>query len=115
MTIIAPATPELLQRCRETRWPTLHAGICSIEEDGQVSGVCGLVQSQGRFWLFATLTSESRRPRTIARGLRELKSILEGRVIYALADPDVEGSERVVQHLGFEPYDLERRVYRRAP
>lgn len=83
--------------------------------EGEPIGLVGIYPERGRMIMFATLTPKAKSyPQGILRGARRLLeqvAHLEA-PICAYADPEIEGSERLLEHLGF--VHMAERVYARV-
>lgn len=113
MIEIVPATAETLKRFYgKLPVPTVRA--IAVTEGDEVLGVAGFYPDNGRSVLFAKIGEQVDRRKHIRTILicahRVLSMARElGMPINALADPTIEGSERLIQHLGGER--VHREIY----
>lgn len=115
MTEIRPATMEGLTRFYGKR-PTRSLCAMMAVRNGQILGVAGYYNDSSRFVLFADFGDEVRHDkRLIVRGLRAMTNLLKARrvPVKVLADPDIPGSEKLLEHMGCTP--LGGRIYQWAP
>jgi hypothetical protein len=109
MTIV-PATRELLERFYGEAPARTQKAVVAIDGE-RVVGVAGLYVDDERQVMFADLTDEVRHDkRTVIKGIREVMKLASHRMpVHSLADPEIEGSDTLLLHMGFTP--LEGRVY----
>jgi hypothetical protein len=103
---IVPATAELLERFYGSAPTRSQRAVVAIKDD-RVIGVAGIYTEDESSVMFSDLTDELRKDkRTVVRGIREVMKLAARRAlpVYALADPEVDGSERLLLHMGFEHY-----------
>ena len=103
---IVPATSELLQRFYGAA-PTRSQRAVVAVKDEKVIGVAGIYTDDERSVMFSDLTDELRKDkRAVIRGVREVMKLASKRQmpVYAWADPEIEGSDRLLVHMGFEHY-----------
>ena len=108
MTEIMPATAEMIRALHKELPRTVRA-IAAVE-DGRVLGIAGLYPQDGYLVLFGAVAPETRaemcrHKRTLLRIVWEVLGMALRRrtPVVAMADPDIEGSERLLLHLGFMP------------
>lgn len=107
--VIRPATREDFARLGKVALKSARG--LAVERDGMLLGIAGLYRDgpTSRKVLFSELTDELRRDkRALIALIRAVTPLMSGRV-FSLADPEIEGSEVLLEHMGFEPY--EGRVY----
>ena len=105
MVEIRPATQELLRAFSgEDHRRTVRALVAL--EDGEVIGAAGLYVDPERLVCFAKLTERMRKhPRAIVRAAKRLLEMARGRApVHAMADPQIEGSVKLLERLGFEKF-----------
>lgn len=107
---IVPATATLLHGYGIAVVPTMQA-VCALDGEGEVVGIAGLARYAHCTWLFSDLRPDVKRPRLFVMGMRRLVPMMEGRVVYAHADPEVEGSVFLLRRMGFEKVYADRDVY----
>lgn len=96
-TEIVPATAEMLDTPH-----TVQA--IAVVLDGEVLGVGGIIL--GSQMIFAQITDALRADRrSLVRAYRRVLGLTRARPLYAHADPEIEGSERLLEHMGFEATD----------
>jgi hypothetical protein len=108
---IVPATADLLQRFYGAAPTRSQRAVVAIKDD-RVIGVAGVYPDGERAVMFSDLTDELRADkRAVVRGIRAVLELASKRdmPVHAWADPKVEGSERLLLHMGFE--HLKDRVY----
>lgn len=111
MTAIVPATQELLERFYGYTPKRSQRAVVAVDGE-RVIGVAGVYMDDGRQVMFSDLTDEIRKDkRTIVRGIREVLRLAAKRhlPVHALADPEIEGSETLLRHMGFE--EIADRIY----
>jgi hypothetical protein len=107
MTQILPATVEHFDRLKGALPMTARAFAVVRGED--VLGIGGVYRDGAIQVMFSELTDELRRDkRSLIRLIRSVKALLRPRA-QAFADPEIKGSEALLEHMGFEP--LVGRVY----
>lgn len=105
---IVLATPELLERFYGQK-PVKTQRAIAVVENGEVLAVGGIFATQANYVIFSEMRQDVRSQpwyrRTLIRAVRRILSFAVKRDIpvLALADPDIEGSENLLKHLGFEP------------
>ena len=110
MTEIVPATAEMIRALHKELPRTVRA-IAAVE-DGRVLGIGGLYPQDGYLVLFGAVAPETRaemcrHKRTLLRVVWAVlgMAIKRRTPVLAMADPDIDGSERLLLHLGFIPQD----------
>lgn len=94
-TEIVPATAGMLDT------PHTVQAIAVVRGE-EVLGVGGVIV--GSQMIFARITDALRADRrSLVRAYRRVLSLTALRPLYAHADPEIEGSERLLEHMGFEP------------
>lgn len=112
MTEIRPATVEDFVRLGSRVPKTARAFAAA--DGGDVLGIGGVYRDGTSLVLFGELTDKIRSDkRAFVRLIRAVKTLLDGRAAYSLADPEIDGSDVLLRHIGFEPF--EGRVYRWQP
>jgi hypothetical protein len=103
MTEIVPATPELLARFYGDA-PKRTARAVAVVRGEEVLGVGGVYREGTNSVLFSDMTDELRKnKRALVKALRAVMRLMKG-TVYSWADPDIEGSDVLLKHMGFEPY-----------
>jgi len=105
MMRIVPATPELLERTRVGKPPMSMRALVGLDEHDNVVAVAGMYPAGHRMVLFADLTDQLRgNKRDLIRGIRALMELAAKRnaPVHALADPEIEGSRALLEHMGFK-------------
>lgn len=110
MTEIRPATAELLARFYGQAPTRTQRAVVAVDGE-RVIGVAGVYPDGARMVMFSELTDELKRDkRAIVRGIRAVRRLAPAGVpVHALADPDIAGSEVLLEHMGFTP--VHGRVY----
>lgn len=113
MTEIVPATAEMLRRFYG-RLPEQTVRALAVTEGDVVLGVTGFYPDNGRTVLFAKIGEQVERRRYVRTILICAHRILEmartlGMPIQAVADTEIEGSNRLIEHLGAER--IHREIY----
>ena len=98
MIEVVPATKVLLRRYNADVSITMRA-LCAVKDD-EVVAIAGVAHVRGNDWLF--MDSRFMSKRLFVLGIRKLMPLLAGRVTYAHADPNVTGSDFLLQRLGFQ-------------
>lgn len=104
MTEIVTATAEILERFYGDAPARTVRAIAAVRDD-RVIGVAGVYADGSRLVMFSQLTDELRRDRrSIVRGIRRLTELARARrmPVHAVADAAIEGSERLLEHIGFQ-------------
>lgn len=112
---IVPATMELLQRFYGEVPKRSQRAVVAIKDD-RIIGVAGIYTDDERSVMFSQMTEECRQDkRTVVRGIRAVMKLAMARAmpVMALADPAIEGSERLLEHMGF--VHLKDRIYQWQP
>lgn len=101
--VIRPATLEDFVRLKAA--PPKTARAYAVVKDEEVIGIGGVYRDGVSKVLFSELTDEIRRDkRTLIGLIRAVRSLMRGRV-FSFADPEIPGSEVLLEHMGFEPYE----------
>lgn len=105
MAEIVNATSEMLSQF-ENHPKTVRA-IAAVEGD-KVLGIAGFYPQNGALVLCAYIADEARKEmnkhkRTLIQCARKLIGMTKGMPLLAHADPEIEGSEVLLRHLGFQP------------
>lgn len=108
MIEIVPATTQMIGTLNRGLPKTVRA-VAAVQ-DGEVLGVAGFFPHEGHLIMFADIAPVARaeicrHKRTLVRCARRVMgmAIERGMPIIASADPDIEGSDRLLLHLGFAP------------
>jgi hypothetical protein len=74
-------------------------------KDDRIIGAAGVYADVQRVVVFARLTDELRADkRAVVKGIRKIMSLVpEGLPAHAVADPEIDGSDRLLTHMGFSP------------
>jgi hypothetical protein len=105
-TEIVPVTPQMYVDFIGERPKVTVRAVVAIR-DNRIIGMAGVFvdKRNARLSMFSHLTDEIRKDRrTIARGIRSVMKIAKSLrlPIQAVADETVEGSEKLLEHMGFE-------------
>lgn len=74
-----------------------------VEIDGQIMGIGGVYYDGESIIAFSSIRPELKRHKvTILKGARKVMGLVNGRACLAIASKDHAGSERLLEHLGFE-------------
>jgi hypothetical protein len=115
MVQIVPATMELLKRFYGEEPKRSQRAVVAIKDD-RIIGVAGIYTEKERSVMFSEMSDECRKDkRTVVKGIRAVMKLASARAmpVMALADPEIEGSEKLLEHMGFAP--LKGRVYQWQP
>ena len=115
MVQIVPATYELLERFYGAAPTRSQRAVVAVKGD-EVIGIAGIYTDDERSVMFSDLTDELRQDkRSVIRGVRAVMKLALRRAlpVYAWADPEIDGSDRLLVHMGFEHY--KDGVYRWQP
>jgi len=115
MTEIVPATPELLSSYYGSP-PARSQRAVAVVKDGSVIGVGGVYADGDRQVMFSDMTDELRRDkRALIMGMRAVMKLAARRAlpVVAEADAEIEGSEKLLEHMGFE--HIGQRIYAWRP
>lgn len=115
MTGHVEATPELVRAFYGERPARTMRGYAYLK-DGEPVVLWGFIREAYRWVLFMDAKDGVRRynqewRRIIALGIRKLLPLLYElqAPVHAFADPDIDGSCELLEHIGFEP--LNQRIY----
>lgn len=110
MTEIVSATAEMIQALHRELPRTVRA-IAAVE-NGEVLGVTGFYPQEGHLVIFADIAPKARaeicrHKRTLIKcAWKVLGMAMRRRMpIVATADPEIEGADRLLEHLGFAPHN----------
>lgn len=101
---LVPATMELLQRFYGEKPARSQRAVVAMKGD-RIVGVAGIYTDAERSVMFSEMTDECRKDkRAVVMGIRAVMALAKARAmpVHALADPGIEGSERLLEHMGFE-------------
>lgn len=108
MPEIVPATAQMIAETEGALPRTSR--VWALVEGERVLGLFGFYPESGRLVLFARFSDQLRSDgmkfkRTIARGYGKLLALLStyDMPVHSLADPKVDGSCRLLEHMGFKP------------
>jgi len=109
---IRPATSDLLTKFYG-ELPRTQKSLVIIE-DGELIAVTGLYPDKDRMIMFTDIKEEIRPRlkdyrRTILICAKRLFKMTNNLPVHALADPEIEGSDRMLKHFGFE--QLQKDLY----
>lgn len=108
MITVRPATYEDIVRL-DGQPPARTCRAMVAEEDGRVTGIWGFYTHNTRYVLFSSFSPEFRRHKRnfviAVKSARELFYRLPEMPLLAEADPDIEGSDVLLKHLGFTQLD----------
>lgn len=109
---IRPATAEDLRAIDGTA-PSRTCRALVAEESGRTLAVFGIYPMNTRYVMFSHATDEFRKnKRRVVAGIRAMRALIGSRPampLLAHADPDIKGSDVLLKHMGFEPFN--ERVY----
>lgn len=109
---IRPATAEDLQAV-DGMAPARTCRALVAEESGRTLAIFGIYPMNTRYVMFSHATDEFRRnKRRVVMGIRAMQSLIASRPampLLAYADPEIPGSDVLLKHMGFEPFN--ERVY----
>jgi hypothetical protein len=105
MAEIVPATQQMLGQFDPM--PRTVRAIAAVEGE-RVLGVTGFYPEGGKLVLMASIADDARseidrHKRTLVRAARKVMQMAQSlrMPIYAYADPEISGSESLLEHLGF--------------
>lgn len=104
MVRIVPATMELLERFYGEKPVRSQRAIVALKDE-RIIGVAGIYTDTERSVMFSQMSEECRKDkRAVVRGIRAVMALAKARAmpVHALADPGIEGSEKLLEHMGFE-------------
>ena len=105
---IKPATEELLIKFYGSPQRTQKSLV--IIEDNEPIAVAGIYPDKERFVLFSDLKPNIKMKdyrRAVIECTRRLMKLSHNIPIHSVADPKVEGSDKLLKHLGFKQLDKE--------
>ena len=118
MINIRPATSELLESFYGYRPKHSMKAVVGLNKD-EVIGVGGAYIYNGYMVLFSDFKSEVREhyKLSLMKGVYKLLKILKKTQLplYALCDRNIEGADRLLRHIGFEPINGEIYKWQRSP
>lgn len=103
-TEIVPATGEMFARLQGPP-PAVTVRAVAAVRGGDLLGVAGAYANESGWVMFSTLTDKLRADkRAMVRMMREVQRILARRrmSVVAVADPQIDGSDILLEHMGFE-------------
>ena len=103
LTSIEPATEGLLTAFYGRPPPRTVRALVAVR-DGKPIGVAGVWRGAERLVMFSDLSPEARADkRLMVRGIRAVLGLVRdtGLPVHAVADKEVEGSERLLERVGF--------------
>lgn len=113
MTEIRPATSDDFLRLNG-EVPVRTARALSVVRGEDVIGIAGVYRDGWSLVAFSDFTDELRADkRSIVRLKRAFMPLLDGHEVFAHADPEIEGSDVLLENLGFVPFD--GRIYQWQP
>lgn len=102
MTEIRPATVKHFERLKGTPPPKSARAFAAVRGE-DVIGIAGVYRDGPSLVLFSELTDELRHDkRAGVRLKRAVMPLIAGKLAYAQADPAIDGSDKLLLHLGFE-------------
>lgn len=102
-TEIVPATEAMLERFSQ---PAKTVRAIAAVRGEEVLGVAGIYPSHAGWVMFAEFKDDIRADkRVMVRGIRALAAMVKRRnmAVAALADPEIQGSSTLLEHMGFQP------------
>lgn len=109
--IVIPATAELLRRFYGDAPRRSQKAVVALDGD-KVAGVAGVYVDDERLVMFSEMSDEVRaNKRLMVKGIRAVLKLVErdGLPVHALADQEIEGSDKLLLHMGFT--HLQDRIY----
>ena len=102
MIEVVYATRDIVARMQDGARHTQRA--VAVMDGDTVLGVGGVRVEGERLVMFAEISDALRaNKRALVRGMRALMKLADrGIQVHAAADPDIEGSDRLLAHMGFE-------------
>lgn len=101
---IRPATIEDLKAMDSV--PKVTTRAMAVEQDGEVIAIWGIYPRNTRYVLYSTLGPKFRESkRNWVHGIKAVKQLLASvpnMPVLASADPDIDGSDRLLLHMGFK-------------
>ncbi|MCH9835655.1 hypothetical protein K0U83_08315 [bacterium] len=108
MITVRPATYEDIVRL-DGQPPARTCRAMVAEEDGRVTGIWGFYTHNTRYVLFSSFSPEFRRHKRnfviAVKSAREMIASQPPMPVIAVADPDIEGSDVLLTHMGFTQLD----------
>ena len=108
-------TPEIARAFYGTQAPCTIRGYAYLK-GGEPIVLWGFIRESYRWVLFLEAKDGARSydhewRRILALGIRKLRPLLDElrAPVHALADPDIDGSCELLEHIGFEPFN--QRIY----
>lgn len=102
MIEIVPATKEHVEFYYNGKPTYSMRGVVALE-DGVPIGLGGLLVHQGKMYMFCEMRDCARKYRKyILKAGKEVIKLAEGKIVYAVAQKDIESAPRFLEHLGFE-------------
>lgn len=102
MINIVPATRQMIEHLDNSLSKSVHA-FAAVDGD-RVLGITGVYITNRSWVIFSTLTDELRQnKRIIIKGYRMIMDVVKRRKmpVYSLACPNIEGSAKLLEHIGF--------------
>lgn len=85
-----------------------------VMDKGKPIAVAGLRVDDAKTVLFSDISDELRESpkfkRIIIKGYRKILRLFPGMPVYSRADPDIKGSDRLLEHMGF--YNVKGDIWR---
>lgn len=102
MIEFVPATPQIIAKSGARSFKTQRA-IAAVDGE-RILGVGGVYLDGARLVMFCEITDELRQDkRAMVKATRAMMALADrGLPVYAQADADIPGSDRLLNHLGFE-------------
>ena len=103
MSNIVPATAEMIHSLPGVRISATCKAMALVY-DGKVLAVGGMYQENSRWTIFLRKSPEfdaKRYAKSIVKGARKMLESAKGIPVNAIADPKIQGSEKLLEHLGF--------------
>ena len=111
MISLVHATPEAIDRALPERPKQTMRAILAMDGE-HVLGIAGIYRQDAALVLFGQISDELRaHRRVIVRAIRlVMKMATRVKIpIVAMADPEIDGSDILLEHMGFKPF--QGRVY----
>ncbi|MHB0965499.1 MAG: hypothetical protein ACYC36_03505 [Bellilinea sp.] len=103
MSKLVPATADMIHSLPGVRIGVTCKAMALID-DGKVLAVGGMYQENSRWTIFLRKSPDfdaKRHAKSIVKGSRKMLESANGIPVNAIADPKIHGSEKLLEHLGF--------------
>lgn len=114
MITIKPADQKTIEQWYGGRPQYSMRGIVALE-DNIVIGIGGLLLHNGKQYMFCEMKECARKHRKyILKAAKALLKLANGRIVYAIADKNIESASRFLEHLGFILVNDKQNLYMRG-